>query len=121
MSNVVYKYLDDIIPDDLKGNKTNGELLNIMITTGLGNKMMNYVQRLRLAIEKRGQFGSQCKININWKPQNNPQQLSCVWDKVILGGIPKSKFGLYVNIYGNFLVQRKIYYTKKSKGLSARP
>ena len=121
MSDIVAKYLNDIIPNDLSGNKSYNELLNIMISTGLGNKMINYVQKLRIAIEKRGRLGTQCKVNINWTPQTKPQQLSCVWDKVILGGISNSIFGLYVNIYGKFLTQRKLYYSKRAKNLSARP
>jgi len=121
MSDIVFKYLNDIIPHELSDEMTRAELLNKMIVTGLGNKMMLYSQRLRNAIEKRGRIGSQCKVNINWRPKKTPQQLSCIWDKFILGSIPKSKFGLYINIYGGYLVRRKSYYIKMNKGLSARP
>ena len=83
--------------------------------------MLAYVQKLRLANERRCKFGSQCKVHINWIPTSPPLQLSCIWDKVILGNISKSLFGVYLNIYTTFLIRRKTFYSKYSRGLSARP
>ena len=116
MTDIVVKYLDDIIPYDLKASSNK---LKTLYTNNLGDKMLSYIQNLRLANQRRLKGGGRCKVNITWKPQNTPTQLSCAWDPIIMGQLPSSQFMTYLNSYLNNKVQWRMYYNKKSKGLSA--
>ena len=114
MTAVVFKYIDDIIPYGLEASSNK---LEFLYTDNLGKKMLAYIQQLRLANQKRLKGGPRCKVNITWTPTNTPIQLSCVWDPVIMGKLPSSTFMTYLNLYLKNVVQWRMYYNKRSRGL----
>jgi len=116
MTDVINEYLEAIIPDNLEASVNKIEFL---YENRLGDKMLKYIQDLKLANMRRFKGGGRCKVNITWKPKTTPQNLSCLWDPYILGNLSSSKFSKYLDIYLKNKIKWRIYYDKKGRGLMA--